>query len=366
MMRSCIRQAVRAFAGAAIFSCALAAQAGGITLSDSNCDSFSLSGPAGNQVLTCVVSNAPSGCSIQGPSTGTNGVAITLTAVCSSGSPTSYAWTGGNCQGTGNQSCQAIGNNATVTYGVTPSNGIGPGNTATKQVVWSASLPVKPSGCSITPSPGSLPAGGGSVSLTAQCSGGDGVDSWNWGGANYTMTSGNTASATISSTTTFTISPTNGGGSGSAQATVNVGGGGGGGGPISCSGFLNTSVLTLGMPIDANRTLSMGVLDAGVVQFTPASGSTSGQITVSNAGNNATTHHDFVLSSQPCDFVGIKQFINSGAPTIRFTVSPSGGSGANLKIGQTYYINVRNNATSGCAANGDTIGCSLYPVSSKP
>lgn len=361
MIRSCVRQAVRVFAGAAFFSCALAANAGGITLSDSNCDSFSLSGSPGNQTLTCVVSNAPTGCSIQGPSTGTNNVAITLTAVCSTGSPTTWVWSGGICAGITTQSCQATGNNATVNYSVVISNGIGPGspNPATKQVVWSASLPNKPTGCTITPTPSSLPAAGGSVGLTAQCSGGDPVDTWTWGGATFTTQSGNTASATISATTTFTIQATNGGGTGSGSVIVNVGSGGGG--PISCSGFLTTNVLTLSMPFDQNRTLPMGPLDAGVVKFTTGTSAGTGSILLSTAGNNAATTHDFTLSDTPCDFgTGRKQYVGAGTTTFRASVSATGGSGLNLKAGTTYYINVRNNATSGCVANNST--CDVFPV----
>ena len=344
MIRSCIRQAVRVFAGAAFFSCALAAHAGSITLSDTNCDSFTLTGPAGNQTLTCVVSNAPTGCSIQGPGTGTNGGQVTLTAVCSTGSPTTFAWSGGNCQGVITQSCQASDSNVTRNYSVVISNAIGPGspNPATKSVVWSASLPVKPSQCTITPTPSSLPAAGGSVSLTAQCAAGDPVDTWNWGGATFTTQSGNQASATITAGTTFTVQPTNGGGSANGSVTVNVGNGGGG--AISCSGFLNTNVITMAMPFDTNRTLSMGTLDAGVVQFTPTSLSSGSHIILSTAGNQAGTHHDFVLSSQPCDFVGIKAQMDSGAPRFNFSVTQTGGTGNVLKLGQTNYINVRNTA----------------------
>lgn len=366
MIRSCIRQAVRVFAGAAFFSCAMYAQAGNIQLNISTCDSFTLTGTPGSQTLNCVISNAPTGCSIQGPATGTNLSTITLTALCTTGSPTTYAWSGGNCQGNTTQSCQASGSNATVNYSVVVSNAIGAGtpNPATKQVVWSNALPVAPSSCTITPSPASLPAGGGSVNLTAQCAGGDAVDTWNWTNATYTTTTGNAATASISASTTFKVTATNAGGSSNGSVLVSVAGGGGGG-PISCSGFLGTSVLTLGMPIDANRTLPMGVLDAGVVQFTPVSSSTAGQIILSTAGNQAGTHHDFTLSSQPCDFgTGIKLLADSGAPTFRFTISASGGTGQNLKAGQTYYINVKNTAgPSGCGVQGLT--CDLFPVSSK-
>ena len=363
MIRSCIRQAVRVFAGAAFFSCALAAHAGSITLSDSNCDSFTLTGPAGNQTLTCVVSNAPTGCSIQGPGTGTNGGQVTLTAVCSTGSPTTFAWSGGNCQGVVTQSCQASDSNVTRNYSVVISNAIGPGspNPATKSVVWSASLPVKPSQCTITPTPSSLPAAGGSVSLTAQCAAGDPVDTWNWGGATFTTQSGNQASATITAGTTFTVQPTNGGGSANAQVTVSVGGGGG---TISCSGFLNTNVLTVNWPFDPNRTLSMGPLDAGVVKVVTGATATSGSIGLSTAGNNAATTHDFTFSDTPCDFgPGRKAFTGAGSATFRANVTTTGGNGMTLKTGSTYYINVRNNAVSGCTATGGT--CDLFPVNTS-
>jgi hypothetical protein len=362
MMRSCIRQAVRAFAGAAFFSFALAANAGGITLNDSNCDSFSLSGPPGSQVLTCVVSNAPTGCSIQGPTTGTNGQAVTLTAICSTGSPTTYAWSGGNCQGLGTQSCQAVDTNVTRSYSVVISNAIGPGspNPATKQVVWSNALPAPPSNCSITPSPASLPATGGSVSLTAQCASGGPVDTWIWSNATYTTTSGNTASATISATTTFKVAATNAGGT--ANPSVSVAVGGGGGGPISCSGFLGTRVLTLTWPQNFNGTLGMGVLDASVLVFTTGNNTGSGSISITTAGNNAATHHDYTLSDTACDFgAGRKQFVSSSAPTFRFNVTTSGGTGTTLKTNTTYYINVKNSEDgTGCQSQGLT--CDLYPV----
>ncbi len=309
-------------------------------------------------MLTCVVSNAPSDCSIQGPGTGTNGVAITLTAVCASGSPTSYVWTGGNCANNTTQSCQAIGTNATVVYGVTPSNAIGPGNNATKSVLWSASLPVKPSGCSITPTPGSLPAAGGSVSLLAQCSGGDSVDSWNWAGATYTTTSGNTASATIAATTTFTVSPTNGGGSSTGSITVTVGNGGGGG-TISCSGFLNTTNLTMNWGSwVSNAHAAMGPLDAVVLKFTtgPTPSTGSGLLYATALVN---TRHDVTLSASPCDFgPGLTSQVNGGTLRLGFSF---GGSPPALQPNSTYYFNFKNSADAACVTGG--ISCDIGVIS---
>lgn len=346
------------FAGAAFFSLALTAHAGGITLNDANCDSFSLSGPAGNQVLTCVVSNAPTGCQIQGPGTGTNGVAITLTAICATGSPSIYAWSGGNCAGNTTQSCQAVGTNITQNYSVVISNGIGPGapNPATKQVVWSNALPVAPSNCSITPSPASLPAGGGGVNLTAQCAGGDPVDTWNWSNATYTTMTGNTAIATISSNTTFKVTPTNAGGTTNAQVTVNVGGGGGG--AISCVGFSNTNVITMNWGSwSTTSSAEMGPLDAAVLKFTtgPTTSTALGKY-ISTTGSGQLSAHDVTLSVTPCDFgPGMAQVTNTTTQKINFTIG--GTSAAVLQPSSTYYFNIKNSDGAVCLSGGAS--CSL-------
>jgi hypothetical protein len=284
-----------------------------------------------------------------------------LTAVCSGGAPaTNWTWSGGNCAGLTSQSCPALENAATTqTYSVVIHNGAGADANPSLQVTWSSTPPAKPTGCSITPSPTSLPAAGGNVNLTAQCTGGGAVANWNWSGATYTTTSGNTASATISANTTFTVGAQNGGGTTNASVTVNVGGGGGG--TIACSGYLNTNVLTLTWPITQNGTVAMGPLDAGVVKFTTGSATGSGTLGLSTMGNNAGTTHDFTLSTQPCDFgTGLKQLVGSGAPTFRLSVSATPGNYPNVLPNTTYYVNIRNNDATGCASTGQT--CSLYPV----
>jgi hypothetical protein len=137
------------------------------------------------------------------------------------------------------------------------------------------------------------------------------------------------------------------------------GGGGGGGGPISCSGYLNTNVYTAAWPSTINGSVPMGPLDAGVVKFTTGSGTGNGQISMTNAPNaSVTTTHDYVLSATPCDFTGLKKFVGAGAPTIRFNIS--GSLGVNLLPNTTYYINIRNNDTTGCAVNGGS--CDIWPV----
>ena len=363
MMRFCIRQAVRAFAGAAILVCATAAHS---TSFQMNCDSLTLTGTPPNQVLTCNIGSAPpGGCSIQGSTNGVIGTPVTLTAVCSSGTtPFTYSWSGGSAGNCGNTQACSVSDSATTTYSVAVSNAQGAFTPSpTKTITWS-NTPVAPGGCAVNASTNSLPVGGGSVSLSMDCSQGSGL-TYSWTGGFAAGASTQQVSGTITGTTTFSATASNAGGISTKNATVTVATGGGGG-PISCSGYLGTSVMTLNMPLDTNRTLQMGALDAAVVQFTPTSLSSGSHVSLSTAGNQAGTHHDYTLSDTPCDFgPGKKQFVDAGAPTFRFSVTQSGGTGLNLKLGQTYYINIRNtDGPSGCAAQAAT--CDLYPVSMYP
>ena len=356
MIRSCIRQAVRAFTGAALLACAIAAQATSIQM---NCDSLTLSGTPPNQILTCNIGSAPpSGCSIQGPTTGLIGTPTTLTAVCTSGTtPFTFAWSGGSAANCGNAQACSVSDNATTTYSVAISNAQGAFTPSpTKQVAWS-NTPIGPSGCALNASTNSLPVGGGSVSLSMDCSQGSGL-SYSWTGGSAAGANTQQVSVTVSATTTFTATASNAGGSVPKSATVTVATGGGGG-PISCSGYLNTNVYTAAWPYVANGSVPMGPLDAAVVKFTTGSAVGNGQISLSTAGNNAGTTHDFTLSTQPCDFgPGLKRFTGSGAPTFRFSLSS--GNNLILQPNTTYYVNVRNNDVTGCMANAST--CDIYPV----
>jgi len=358
MIRSCIRQAVRVFAGAAIFVCASAAHS---TSFQMNCDSMSLTGTAPNQVLTCNIGSAPpGGCSIQGSTNGLIGTPVTLTAVCSSGTtPFTFAWSGGSAANCGNTQACSVSDNATTTYTVAISNAQGAFTPSpTKTINWS-NTPIGPSGCAVNPTPSSLPVGGGTVSLSMDCSTGSGL-SYSWTGGFAANSTSQQVSGNLTATTTFTATASNAGGSVTKSATVTVATGGGGG-PISCSGFLGTSVLTATWPNTANATLLMGPLDAGVVKFTTGSSTGSGQATLSSPQQVATTKHDFTLSTQPCDFVGIKQWLGAGAITMRFNVSATPGSYPNLLPNTTYYINIRNNDTAGCVAMNSI--CDLNPLS---
>jgi hypothetical protein len=358
MIRFCIRQAVRVFAGSALFACAIAAHATSIQM---NCDSLTLSGTPPNQILTCNIGSAPpGGCSISGASTGLIGTPTTLTAVCTTGTtPFTFAWSGGSTANCGNAMACAVSDSATTTYSVAISNAQGAFTPSpTKQVAWS-NTPIGPAGCAITASTNSLPVGGGSVNLSMDCSTGSGL-SYSWTGGFAANATSQQVSGTVSATTTFTATASNGGGTSTKTATVSVATGNGGG-PIACTGYLNTNVYTATWPFSANGSVPMGALDAGVVKFTTGSAAGTGNIALSTSGNNAGTKHDYTLSTQPCDFgTGIKRYAGAGAITFRMTVSSTPGSYPNLLPNTTYYINVRNNDVSGCVSTNST--CDLYPV----
>ncbi len=368
MIRSCIRQAVRAFAGAALIACAVTAHAANLTISASNCSTYSIGAPDsnGNVTITCVPANGTgplTGCSIQGSGTGTIGSNDTLTAVCSGGTPaTNWTWSGGNCTGVAQQSCDAQSTSAgQITYSVVIQNGAGADANPSKQVTWSSTPPAKPTGCSITPSPSSLSAAG-SVSLTAQCTGGGPVATWTWGGAIYDNTSGNTASATISSSTTFTVAAQNAGGTTNAQATVTVGGGGGGG-AISCSGFLGTNVVNAIWPNWPNPTgglkMPMGITDALVVKFTTGSTTSSqtGKI-ILFSGSGQDSAHDAAVSTTPCDFT------TNILPQFKFTIGTRVGNVPVLQPNTTYYLNIRNSVGAVCTSGA--FPCDLFMNLQKP
>lgn len=358
MIRSCIRQAVRTFAGAALLACAFAAQATSVQM---NCDSLTLTGTPPNQMLTCNIGSAPpGGCSIQGSTNGLIGTPVSLTAVCSTGTtPFTFAWSGGSAGQCGNAQACSVSDSATTTYSVAISNAQGVFTPSpTKTINWS-NTPIGPSGCAVNATPSSLPVGGGSVSLSMDCSTGSGL-SYSWTGGFAANSTSQQVSGNLTASTTFTATASNGGGTSTRSATVTVATSGGGG-PISCAGFLNTNVYTATWPFTQNGTVPMGPLDAAVVKFTTGSGTGDGQIAMTNAPSaSTTTTHDYVLSAAPCDFTGLKKFLANGAPTFRFSI-PNGRPGfTSLQPNTTYYINIRNNDTTGCMANGGT--CDIYPI----
>ncbi|MEP6997965.1 MAG: hypothetical protein ABI900_09960 [Betaproteobacteria bacterium] len=326
-----------------------------------NCDSLTLTGNPPNQVLTCNIgSAAPSGCSIQGPASGLIGTPITLTAVCSVGTaPLTYTWSGGSAASCGNTQACSVSDSATTTYTVGIANGQGAASPSpTKQVTWS-NTPIAPSGCVLNASTTSLPVGGGTVSLSMDCSAGSGL-SYAWTGGFAAGASTQQVSGTLAATTTFTATASNSSGTVTKTSTVTVATGGG---AISCSGYLNTNVITMNwgswLP---NQIAPMGPLDATVVKFTTGSVVTTGRFTATNSpAANASTKHDYTLSATACDFgKGLKQQADAGTSAIGFTINDPTRT-PTLAPNSTYYINIRNSGTQGCAINGGS--CDLNPVS---
>lgn len=117
----------------------------GATLSytGSNCSSFTLSGTAPNQTLTCVTSGGgggggttPTCAPTAKPSTPATFQSTTISANCDS-SPTSYTWNGGGCLGVTTPTCTVTKSKVTtVTYSVQASNSNGAGPVATISVSW--------------------------------------------------------------------------------------------------------------------------------------------------------------------------------------------------------------------------------------
>jgi len=382
MNRSLFRAAASTCAAAALTFTFLAvpasspSQAASLTISDPNCDSFTLTGSAPNQTLNCIVSSVPV-CTVTGPTTGTINTANTMSASCSPAA-TTWVWSsdvGSGCNSMTTQSCQDTQTaTGTVNYKVTGSNGQGAGpQSAAYPVVWSNTPPAKPSGCSIVQSnpSGTLPVGGGTTTLTANCTVGGSV-TWSWAGgfAGGQTTAGVTGN--VASTTTFTATATNGAGSTAANYTVQVNTGGGGN--ISCAGFAATHTINVTWGVTAQTQTApnggFGPLDAVVLVFTaPATGGTltrKGTLAGVEFGDAPSPRYGTV-STVACDFAGTSavSVICGGTQifctangtcsndvSFSFAFNPTKTGSALLVPGTKYYVNVANNAIGSCVANG--------------
>ena len=378
MIRSVTRWAALACTAAALALSFAAAPVHGatFTFSDPNCSSFSFD-PA-TSTLSCVVSTVPT-CTVTGPSTGTLGSPITLTASCSPAA-ISYSWSGGTCTtGQACQDTQTVG--GTVTYKVTGTNGVGPGpQSPAFNVAWSNTVPARPSGCTIVQSnpAGTLPVGGGSPTLTANCTGGGAVASWSWTGGFAQGATSAIVTGSVLSSTQFTATATNAGGSTATNYTVNVATGGGGGGPISCPGFATTRVLDmnwtpkpqLGYTVNVG---GFGPNDAIVVRFTTSASTTSTAMGYIQAAefSDPPSGRTAALSATPCDFVGLPK-VGGGttafgpgdiAPKAYFTLFNPNTGNPTLLPSTTYYFNISNSTPSSCQSSGS---CNMIITLSKP
>ena len=384
---------------AALATCVLALVSAGafaqatIQLTDPNCSDFSLGGSPGARTLTCVVSGPPV-CTVNGPSAGSVGTAITLTASCSpAANAGGYVWTGdASCAASTSSTCQAnlavcASPPCNVNYTVTGTNGPGPGlgtgpTSPAHQVAWSTT-PVAPSGCTISGAPAGNVPSGTAIALTINCTGGGQPTSWTWsGGAPCTGVVTQTCSGNITSTKTFTGTACSAPGVCSASTpgvTVTVGGGGGGGGgALDCSAQLaaagapgGTMTIDVAWPNDGSVhqyfTSTYGGYGGGavVLRFTTSAATTAnskGSIIGVELGSSPATRHG-ALNTTPCDFnSGIPLFNCAGQTTAFNTTGPNvplwQATGSNrscavtLQPSTTYYFNLYTVPGSTCIGQG--------------
>jgi hypothetical protein len=343
-----------------------------LSISDPNCDSFTLTGTAPNQTLNCIVSNPPT-CTVTGSNTAQINTNLTLTASCSPAA-TSYVWTG--CSST-SSTCQdnqsASGN---VTYTVKGSNGNGAGQTSPDFVVnWSNTV-VAPSGCSIAQSPSGTLTAGQSVTLTASCTAGTGL-SWAWSG-NSCFANGNTGAqqiGNVSASQTCKATATNSAGSQLVSVALTVGGGGGGGGGnISCPGYAATHVINATWGTSqlyyTSNAGSFGPNDIVVVRFTTSAiTSAAGKGYVQAVEyQSPTSGRTAALSDTPCSLVGLPK-VGGGTsafgpgdpgPWAYFTLVASKTGYPILQPSTTYYLNIINSSGATCSA------CDMLITFNKP
>jgi hypothetical protein len=244
---------------------------------------------------------------------------------------------------------------------VTARNNIGSGNTANTTVTWSNTPPQAPTGCSLGADNTNLPVGGGSVNLTATCTGGGAPTGYTWT-ASPAPTSGFSANAgsgqtpTIAATTFFTVTPSNAGGNGN-QATVSVNVAGNVVG--FCGQYQNvlpTVNVTWGQQGSSHSYTSGNFGDNTIWVFklvvppgTPNS-TTFGYFNLVE-DNGPGTFRQMTISAQACDFRqkdytgvngplgvsnGVSVSLYYGVATPFIFGNPA------LTAGQTYYVNVRN------------------------
>ena len=325
----------------------------------------------GNVTLTCVPVVGPV-CTLQAstPNPVIN-TALTLTAACTGGAGGyTYAWTGlsAGCTTAVCTDTQAVA--GAKTYTVTATSGANQGPPASATVTWAAQASTPPTGCSLTPNPGSLPAGGGAVTLTASCSGGGAPTTYSWtGGSIQALTQVASQSTNVTATTTFTVTPSNSAGAGNtATATVTVAGSGGGGGQNFCANYQN--VIILDVPwggVADTRSSGQNFAPNGVLvaKFTVPAGWANnpgnvGKVQAAEYGD-PPTYRQASLSTAQCDFRGVAngqydqyfrdvtgkqpfplQWAFGNTAVAEFTVTGNALFRPQLQPGQTYYYNVRN------------------------
>jgi hypothetical protein len=390
MTRS-IRILLAAFAATFAFAGATVAHAGSITLSDPNCDSFTVGGSPGAQTLTCVVSSPPT-CTVSGPGAGSIGTPVTLTAQCSPAA-TSWAWIGGNCDGVTTQICQASSAGAGVVgYRVQGTNAIAQGGISpTFNVTWSSGPPPNPTGCvaSISTVPTVLTNAGGTATVSVSgCSPANVTYNWSKNGSpNWNTTATPPADAlgtggTAGYTNSYQVSVCNGASCVTVPAnplTAFVPGTGGGSSidvsACTALGYTGHGVdiaypTTVNSPrVFTDKTVgNFGANDMIVVRFVAAASEGNGSnLVASEWASFPAAFRLATLATAPCVVA------TSATPTATILASKiSQAPGLNMSLtaqfgvikltpGATYYVNYVNrdsyNSTSSSCNAGN---CGMY------
>ena len=348
-----------------------------VTFNNPNCSSYVLTGPAPNQILTCVVgSGAPTGCVINGPTTGTWNTPINLASACTGGgAATSWVWTGGNCAGVTTQSCAAIETSPTTTrtYTVTASNASGAGTpVAQTTVTWGSGGGGGglPSGCTLTPANQQI-ASAGILGLTAQCTSGTFPITHTFSGAIVGSWQQTNAAAGIfiqnnyTQTTSVTVATSNSVGAGPTSTASIVVGTGGGNPLLNCTanGFTaiipntNFATATWGQAFSTASSTAgnfgPGDTTVWVYKLTVPAGTgftSYGRFTISEY-TEGPTPRQLSISTLPCDFrprditgvSGPLALCSDGTTCeVYYGVTGPSGAAAGLTAGTTYYISARN------------------------
>jgi hypothetical protein len=257
------------------------------------------------------------------------------------------------------------------------------------------SVPGAPSGCSLSASPSVLPVGGGSVLLTASCSGVDAPTSFAWNGAG-TQSSTTVASQSVSSvtaSTSFSVTPSNANGAGNtASVFVTVQS------PpppvgqvLSCPGFANTKVIDAPIPPagtvvryftyssvfgsgGTTTSAGFGAQDAVILRFTMPVGEPTLNLSWTETGTGSTgqaSPRTAVLSTAPCDWSGANAvyFNNVGQQGSVKLASVAVSRSRNLLVtgGQLYYLSLSNfqNGQNVCV-DGPNGTCNLFITFENP
>jgi hypothetical protein len=375
-------RALFASLAATVMFVATPAPAATLTFTDNNCASFSVTGSAPTFTLVC----QSLACTLSAsPAAPTPGQTTTMTASCSGGTGaiTFSNWisaTGGcppvNGAGAVGTAMSGIAVGP-CTYRVTGTDTASLSGTASTNVTWSSTPPAVPSGCTLTPSTASLPAGGGNVTLTSACSGGGAPTSYAWTGAGVvTPTAANSQIVNVTATTTFGVTPSNGSGAGNtATAGVTVGGGGGGTLPATCNiGGTTYNVLDLNgqnsigtLPF-STPTISSGFGGSKVLIATlipPAGLSTKTNTMTVYEWGSASTSRKAWLARSPCDTSGTYPYYQAtSSPVFNYTIGGTDSSAVNMQPGEKWYLIVINQKPFGgssCSSGSCDVGIKWYP-----